>query len=621
MKRNYLFYWFAVLLCLTVPAQSFATIYNGSCGENVNWSLDTETGLLEITGSGVMEDYGYTPSGSFCGAPWFKYRSNIKECVIENGVTSIGDYAFYNCTGLTSITIPESATSIGSSAFSSCSGLTSITIPESVTSIGDEAFHGCSGLTSVTWNAISCTSFSSSTFDGIKEKITSFTFGDKVQTIPANLCSGMSNLTNITIPNSVTSIGDEAFYDCYRLTDITIPNSVTTIGNDAFKNTLWYRNQPDGEIYVGSCFYKYKGTMPQNSTINIKEGTTCISSSAFSGCTGLTDITIPESVTSIGDEAFSGCTELTNITIPNSVTSIGNDAFIKTPWYKNQPDGEIYVGSCFYKYKGTMPRNSTINIKEGTTCISSSAFSGYTELTNITIPNSVTSIGDYAFSNCTRLTDITIPENVTSIGNYAFSGCTKLTNITIPNSVTSIGESTFYDCTGLTSITIPESVTSIGLWAFYHCTKLTNITIPNSVTSIGLWAFQDCSGLTNVTIGNSVKIIALEAFSGCKNIKNIYCHSQEPPKCYDALYSIDKFDCTLYVPEGKESAYMNAEGWKEFFFIEEITGIDAPKVDKSGNATFDIYDMSGRMVRKGATTTDGLKAGLYIINGRKVLVK
>ena len=211
--------------------------------------------------------------------------------------------------------------------------------------------------------------------------------------------------TELTIPSKIdgkplTSIGDYAFAYCDSLTSVTILDSVTSIGNRA-----------------------------------------------FFGCEKLTSITIPDSVTSIGELAFYFCTNLASITIPNSVTSIGYDAFYDTAWYDNQLDGLVYAGKVAYTYKGEMPENTSLIIKDGTK-----------------------SIGDYAFENCGSLTRVTIPDSVTSIGNYAFYYCRNLSSITIPDSVTSIGDYAFLNCTSLTSITIPNSVTSIGWGAFGYYT-------------------------------------------------------------------------------------------------------------------------------------------------------
>ena len=433
-------------------------------------------------------------------------------------VTSIGSSAFDVCRGLTSVTIPNSVTSIDGYAFNGCSGLTSLTIPNSVTSIGYNAFSGCSGLTSVN-------------------------IGNSVTSIGNSAFGGCSGLTSVNIPNSVTTIGIGAFSGCSGLTSINIPNSVTTISEMAFYNTPWYDNQEDGVVYVGNVLYNYKGTMPDNTEINIKDGTVSISDDAFYYCRGLTAVNIPNSVMSIGSFAFYGC-NLTSVNIPNSVTSIGDRAFNSTPWYDNQEDGVVYVGNVLYNYKGTMPDNTEINIKDGTVSISEDAFSGCSNLTSVTIPNSITSIGDgafwvcsgltsitipnsvtsignNAFSNCHGLTSITIPNSVTSIGNNAFSNCHGLTSITISNSVTSIGNNAFSDCHGLTSITIPNSVTCIGDYAFYYCLGLTSVTIPNSVTSIGRDAFSYCGGLTSLNIGSSVTSIGSYAFSYCRNLTSV----------------------------------------------------------------------------------------------------
>ena len=451
-------------------------------------------------------------------------------------VTGIGDKALYKCTGLTSVTIPDSVTSIGEEAFNGCTRLKSVTIGKNMKNIGFYAFYNCTGLTRINWNAESvndlyyieddvggCCSMEAFCNAGTAGDGIDVVFGDNVKTIPDYTFYSESygdyddcgpKIKTVTIGKSVTSIGVYAFSDCTDLTSVTIPDSVTNIGYRAFNNTAWYNAKPDGDIYAGRVYYKYKGTMPANTNIVIKEGTKSVAHSAFGYCTDLTNVTIPNSVTSIGEHAFENCIGLTSVTIPDSVTSIGEEAFYHCTGLTSVTFGNSVksIGDgAFANCTGL----TSVTIPDSVTSIDEDAFINCTGLTSVTIGNSVTSIGCLAFYQCTGLKNITIPDSVTNIDNYAFAYCSGLKSVTIGKNVKRIGNSAFYECTDLKSISIPDSVTSIGHCAFCDCTGLKSVTIGKSVTNIGDYAFENCTGLTSVTIPDSVKKIGSEAFSGC----------------------------------------------------------------------------------------------------------
>lgn len=476
----------------------------GTCGENLTYIYYKSTKTLTIDGTGDMFDYDESPVNGGWVAPWKKH-SELEKVVISDGVTSIGNCAFYQCYKLASVEIAASVKTIGNDAFCWCNSLPEVKIPNSVTNIGSNAFSYCKDLTSITIPG-SVTDIGEEAFYDCKA-ITAITLSEGVKNIGESAFGSCSSVTDITIPDGVTCIGDWAFKSCTALTSIKFLGTVTSIGYQAFYNTGYYNadgkdsNWENNVLYIGNHLieadawgFNYgiaNGNVP--GTYTVKSGTKTIADRAFEDCKGYTDykasedctcltrITLPDGVVSIGNYAFNGCTKLTSMEIPDSVTSIGNFAFLDCT---DLTGINVDIGNTAY-----CSENGVLYNKEKTEIM---RFPCKKADASFTIPSGVTSIANGAFNNCGGLTSITIPNGVKSIGEEAFSICYGLTSVTIPDGVTSIGKSAFYHCyyaetaeidgktqiiseIGLEKVTIPNSVTSIGDNAFYECYKLTEV--------------------------------------------------------------------------------------------------------------------------------------------------
>ena len=516
-------------------------------GEEATLTKCTNREITEVEIPKFVSKDGKTYKVTSIGNSAFWNCSNLSSIELPDSLASIGEYAFSGCSSLSSIELPDSLTSIGGCTFYDCSSLSSIELPGILTSLGEYAFSGCSSLKEIIipkgapYKSILENMELSSRIvevDKLDENNSCDGLRYELNGGEATLTKCESNEETIEVPKfvskdgktyRVTSLGEYVFWECRSLSSITLPESVTSIG----------------EYVFGRC--------SSLSSIELPDSLTSIGEYAFWYCSSLSSIELPDSLTSIGEYAFWSCSSLEEILIPKGAPckSILEGMKLSSKIFEvGELDENNSCDSLRYELNGeeaTLTKcksnEETIKVpkfvsKDGktykVTSIGNAAFrNDCRSLSSIKLPDSLTSIGECAFERCSSLSSIKLPDSLTSIGKNAFAWCSNLSSIELPKSVTSIGEYTFWQCSSLSSIELPDSLTSIGCAAFWYCSSLSSITLPGNLTSIERYAFQDCSSLKSITLPESVTSIGKYAFAWCSNLSSI--------KLPDSLTSIGEY--------------------------------------------------------------------------------
>ena len=499
----------------------------------------------------------------------------VVDLVIPDTVTEIKPWAFTNCLSIETVKIPDSVKSIGDYVFRGCRSIKEIDIPSSVTSIGG-AFYNCYGLEKVNIPSIEAwcnISFSSETANPLYYADGLYVDGVAV--------------TEITIPNTITSIKDYAFNRISSLTAVTIPSSVTSIGKNAFARTsITEITVPDSVTSIGESAFEYCTALK---TADISDNVTSISSKLFNNCNVLESLTLSERLTSIGVSAF-GSTAITSFVIPDTVTSMGTSVFSNCKSLKSITIPEGITSIPGYTFSNCSSLNN-VTIPSTVTSIGSYAFTS-TAIKEITIPEGVTTISTYTFYRCSMLKNVIIPSSVTTIESYAFA-FSGLTDITIPETITKLASNSYRGCTAAKTLTIPNSITTIPNSAFYLCNSLEEVIIPDSITSIEAEAFSNCVSLKSVTIPSSVKSIKKTAFGICRSMENIYINdlsawistdieNEYSAPLYEAkdgkIYLNNQLLTDLEIPQGSENIkkyiFENCDSIKNVFVPKSVTVFD-----------------------------------------------
>ena len=448
---------------------------SGSCGENLTWELTTD-GTLTISGEGAMEDY------DFCETPWEDYRGQILSVVVEDGVTSIGDYSFWECWMLASVTLPGQMAKIGVSAFHGCEKLESIDLPDGITELGCSIFAFCFSLDHIEIPD-GVTVIGESAFEGC-ENLEEIVIPTSVQTIETRAFADCASLAELVIPQGVPAIEQETACNCTSLKTVTIPASVMSIGTYAFEGCEALET-----VY-------FTGGRTQWDAMEIGKWNECLTEAEII-CTG-------------GDVMEGECGDALTWKLSGGVLTISGTGEMAEYTAKAAP---------WYAYRALIV---SVTVENGVTGITSYAFQDCEALETVTLPESVEKIGSYAFDGCVSLEKAEIPKKVTVLSTGLFRNCTGLVCVTLPSGIETISSEAFYQCKSLTGVEIPAGVPEIGAQAFYWCSSIESITIPEGVTTVGSEAFNHCNNLKTLNVPESLTNIGKYAFAGLRSLETIY---------------------------------------------------------------------------------------------------
>ncbi|MBO5884647.1 MAG: leucine-rich repeat domain-containing protein [Clostridia bacterium] len=561
LKRVFIFdieKWMQIEFNNSSPLQNGADLY---LNDNVVYHIDVPNGITEV------KDYTFDgctsimsiniPNGTRIGTRAFYNCINLTRVTVPSNLQVIAQYAFYNCKKLTDFAIPSGLTEINSYAFYGCQSLTSAPIPSTLTILGDYAFYDCymleqdvtipSGVAQIgNYAFYNCRRLQSLTLEqGNLTTIGSYAFVSCVK------------ISELLIPEGVTSINANAFVNCHRIEVVSIPSTVRSILyafsscisiqtlyiNDIGNWTTCSLSSSNSVPVVDSTKVYIDGVLATN--IIIPDGITQISSYAFYKFKDLKSIHIPNSVQSIGTSAFESAESLESIIIPEGVEKIKNSTFYNCLSLKSVtiPSSINFVADyAFYNCKALEKVNIAdmekwmqieFDVYEPTTI--SSSYSGYAnplyygadlylnnqKVTELIVPNSITNILDFTFYNCKSFEYVVIPEGVTAIGKGAFNGCSNIKSISFPSTLKTIGYNAFANCSSLQNINLSKNVTRIDSYAFYNCTAATSVAFSNVLTNIGSYAFYNCSSLQNLILPDSITSLGSYSFTNCTELENV----------------------------------------------------------------------------------------------------